>query len=244
MQKNYYKVLQVDPSAEPEVIIAAYKRLALKYHPDRNQSPEAAQRMKEINIAYEVLCEAVKRGQYDKQMSSHSEQEERERRRKEERLGREEEEREARRQEELLKTQDLERKWQDEIAQIAESLRKKSEFGPGNWSFEPTGGELQMLQQVLGLHTRMILDVSANNTYQGKTEMSFMGINLPVTMEGQWAYDHNQRIIILQGFQMISTFGFSQTLPFFLQFKITGGDARRLLAIDSEKGLQWTIRRT
>ncbi len=34
--KNHYKVLQVDPSAESEIIAAAYKRLALKYHPDAN----------------------------------------------------------------------------------------------------------------------------------------------------------------------------------------------------------------
>lgn len=63
--KNYYKILQVDPSAEPEVIKAAYKRLSLKYHPDSNPSPEAKQRMYEINEAFEVLGDPGKRAQYD-----------------------------------------------------------------------------------------------------------------------------------------------------------------------------------
>src|SRR5512135_2185429 len=62
---DYYKILQVDPSAEDEVIKAAYKRLALKYHPDTNKSPDASQRMKEINEAYQVLSNPTKRASYD-----------------------------------------------------------------------------------------------------------------------------------------------------------------------------------
>ena len=61
---DFYKVLQVDPEAEPDVIEAAYKRLARKYHPDLNKSPDANQRMKDINIAYEVLGDQERRLEY------------------------------------------------------------------------------------------------------------------------------------------------------------------------------------
>ncbi|MBI2906414.1 MAG: J domain-containing protein [Chloroflexi bacterium] len=62
---DYYAILQVHPRAEKEVIEAAYRRLATKYHPDRNSSPEATRRMKEINAAYEVLSDPEKRRWYD-----------------------------------------------------------------------------------------------------------------------------------------------------------------------------------
>jgi curved DNA-binding protein CbpA len=64
--KNYYKILQVDPQAEPEVIVAAYKRLSIKYHPDTNPTREANRVMQEINEAYQVLKDPVKRRQYDR----------------------------------------------------------------------------------------------------------------------------------------------------------------------------------
>lgn len=63
--KDYYKILQVDPTAEPEVIDAAYKRLALKYHPDTNKSSDSRHRMQEINLAYEILSDPQKRAFYD-----------------------------------------------------------------------------------------------------------------------------------------------------------------------------------
>ena len=62
---DYYAILQVDPRAEPEVIQAAYRRLAAKRHPDVNPSPEAMERMKLLNAAYEVLSDPVKRQIYD-----------------------------------------------------------------------------------------------------------------------------------------------------------------------------------
>ncbi len=62
---DLYKILQVDPSAEPEVIEAAYKRLAAKYHPDVNKSPDAQTRMQEINKAYTILSKEETRRQYD-----------------------------------------------------------------------------------------------------------------------------------------------------------------------------------
>lgn len=65
-QKDYYEILQVSPNAEPEVIKAAYRRLARKYHPDIDKSPEAAERMKEINAAYDILSDPAKRAAYDR----------------------------------------------------------------------------------------------------------------------------------------------------------------------------------
>ena len=62
---DYYTVLQVDPRAEPEVIQAAYRRLAAKYHPDVDTSPEATERMKLMNTAYAVLSDPVKRREFD-----------------------------------------------------------------------------------------------------------------------------------------------------------------------------------
>lgn len=53
--KDYYKILQVHPTAGQEVIKAAYERLAKIYHPDLNQGISASQMMKDINEAYQVL---------------------------------------------------------------------------------------------------------------------------------------------------------------------------------------------
>ena len=64
--KDYYKILQVHPTAEQEVIKAAYDKLARKYHPDTNKTPTANQRMKDINEAYEILSNIEKRRQYHK----------------------------------------------------------------------------------------------------------------------------------------------------------------------------------
>lgn len=64
-QPDYYAILQLHPRAESEVIEAAYRRLATKYHPDLNSSPEAAPRMRDINAAYEVLSNPERRRSYD-----------------------------------------------------------------------------------------------------------------------------------------------------------------------------------
>lgn len=56
-----HKILQVVPTAEPEVIRAAYRALAIKYHPDRDTSTYAARRMREINDAYAQLRAPVER---------------------------------------------------------------------------------------------------------------------------------------------------------------------------------------
>jgi curved DNA-binding protein CbpA len=64
-----YKTLQVDPEADLEVIQAAYRRLAQKFHPDVAPGPEAAARMIAINAAWEILGEPAKRAAYDRRRS-------------------------------------------------------------------------------------------------------------------------------------------------------------------------------
>ncbi|KAK8965694.1 hypothetical protein KSP40_PGU013027 [Platanthera guangdongensis] len=65
--KSYYEVLQVPKGAPEEQIKRAYRKLALKYHPDKNQgNEEANKRFAEINNAYEVLTDPEKRGIYDR----------------------------------------------------------------------------------------------------------------------------------------------------------------------------------
>lgn len=62
--EEYYRVLQVDPSAEPEVIEAAWRRLAQLYHPDgARPDPD---RMKAINVAHDVLKDPERRAAHDR----------------------------------------------------------------------------------------------------------------------------------------------------------------------------------
>ncbi len=64
--KDYYKILGVDRKASSEDIKRAYRKLALKYHPDRNpDDQEAEEKFKEINEAYQVLSDTDKRNRYD-----------------------------------------------------------------------------------------------------------------------------------------------------------------------------------
>jgi len=64
-KRNYYEILGVPKDASKDVIKDAYRKLALQYHPDRNKSPEAEEKFKEISEAYAVLSDDGKRQQYD-----------------------------------------------------------------------------------------------------------------------------------------------------------------------------------
>ena len=65
-KRDYYKVLEVARNASEADIKKAYRRLAMKYHPDRNpDDKEAEERFKEAKEAYEVLTDAQKRAIYD-----------------------------------------------------------------------------------------------------------------------------------------------------------------------------------
>ncbi len=65
MKKDYYEVLGVGKNAPKEEIKRAYRRLALKYHPDKSSAPDAEEKFKEISEAYAVLSDEEKRRQYD-----------------------------------------------------------------------------------------------------------------------------------------------------------------------------------
>ncbi len=64
--KDYYKILGVEKSATPEDIKKAFRKLAVKYHPDKNKDDKKAEeKFKEVNEAYEVLSDPEKRKQND-----------------------------------------------------------------------------------------------------------------------------------------------------------------------------------
>lgn len=65
-KKDYYEILGVSRDASQSDIKKAYRKLALKWHPDKNDSENAEERFKEINEAYEVLSDEEKRAKYDK----------------------------------------------------------------------------------------------------------------------------------------------------------------------------------
>jgi len=67
--EDYYQTLQVHSGASQEVIRAAYRALAQRYHPD-NAGPSGEAKMVEINVAYEVLGDPERRAEYDRERAS------------------------------------------------------------------------------------------------------------------------------------------------------------------------------
>ncbi|MFT7859488.1 MAG: DnaJ C-terminal domain-containing protein [Sulfurimonas sp.] len=65
MSKSLYETLELSQNASESEIKKAYRKLARQYHPDVNKSPEAEEKFKEINAAYEILSDKEKKAQYD-----------------------------------------------------------------------------------------------------------------------------------------------------------------------------------
>ncbi|MGO2457777.1 DnaJ domain-containing protein, partial [Vibrio casei] len=64
-KRDLYEVLGVERDASERDIKKAYKRLAMKFHPDRNQEADASEKFKEVKEAYEVLTDPQKKQAYD-----------------------------------------------------------------------------------------------------------------------------------------------------------------------------------
>lgn len=71
LNDDLYEILEVDPDCEMEDIRNSYKKLSLKYHPDKNSGkPEMTEKFKKIRIAYEILSSYKKRKEYDEFLDS------------------------------------------------------------------------------------------------------------------------------------------------------------------------------
>ncbi len=70
--KDYYKVLHLSSTATSDEIKKAYRKLALQFHPDKNPSPQAKAVFQEINEAYDVLSDPVKKNNYDFRLNQSS----------------------------------------------------------------------------------------------------------------------------------------------------------------------------
>ena len=67
--RTYYQILMVDWGADEEIINVVYRKLAQRFHPDRDPSPAARTKMLEINQAWDVLKDPVKRAAYDAELA-------------------------------------------------------------------------------------------------------------------------------------------------------------------------------
>jgi len=70
--KNYYHLLRIDSTAGDAAIKAAFRRLALRHHPDSAKDKRTAHRFREIREAYDVLSDPEKRRQYDQRRGTRS----------------------------------------------------------------------------------------------------------------------------------------------------------------------------
>lgn len=70
MDKNYYEILGLQRGASTDDIKKSYRKLVRKYHPDVSKEADAADKMQQINLAYETLTDATKRSEYDQMLDN------------------------------------------------------------------------------------------------------------------------------------------------------------------------------
>ena len=68
MGRDYYKILGIAKGASDDEIKKAYRKMAVKWHPDKNKSPEAEEKFKDIAMAYDVLKDKKKRDLYGRSL--------------------------------------------------------------------------------------------------------------------------------------------------------------------------------
>ncbi|HZD31058.1 MAG TPA: J domain-containing protein [Candidatus Angelobacter sp.] len=71
VQFDYYSVLEISPAADTAEVNAAFRRLAWRYHPDRNPAPGATLQFQDINEAHQMLSDPVRRAEYDAKWNPH-----------------------------------------------------------------------------------------------------------------------------------------------------------------------------
>ena len=64
-KRDYYQILGLSKNAGEDDIKKAYKKMAIKFHPDKNQAPQAAEAFKKVSAAYACLTDPEKRRYYD-----------------------------------------------------------------------------------------------------------------------------------------------------------------------------------
>ncbi len=73
MFRDYYAILEVCPQSSPQEIRAAYRRLSLLWHPDKNQGKDVTGKMQDINEAYSILKDPEKKERYDAEYALYKE---------------------------------------------------------------------------------------------------------------------------------------------------------------------------
>jgi len=66
-EENLYELLRVSENVDQEIIQAAYRRLILRYHPDRSSEPNAAEMTQRLNDAYAILSDPAQKVEYERE---------------------------------------------------------------------------------------------------------------------------------------------------------------------------------